>query len=133
MRHRIDAHVDVDIQHPDTAHPSQQPVDWDALLALFDGDEAFARELAESFGGTGDKALAAIATALARGDHATIREAAHDIKGASANLRATAATSAAAQLEEAATSGNVAEIPQLAEKLTTEVRRTIEYLRLKAA
>ena len=50
-----------------------------------------------------------------------------------ANLRAVAATSAAAQLEEAATSGNAAEIPELAKKLTTEVRRTIEYLRLKAA
>jgi HPt (histidine-containing phosphotransfer) domain-containing protein len=117
----------------DTAHLSQQPVDWDALLALIDGDEVFARELAESFGGTGDKALAAIAAALARGDHATIREAAHDLKGASANLRAAAATSAAAQLEKAATSGNAAEIPELADKLTTEVRRTIEYLRLKVA
>jgi HPt (histidine-containing phosphotransfer) domain-containing protein len=127
------AAIDTASPDADTAYPSQQPVDWDALLALFDGDEAFARELAESFGGTGDKALAAIAAALARGDHATIREAAHDLKGASANLRAAAATSAAAELEEAATSGNVAEIPDLAEKLTTEVRRTIEYLRLKAA
>jgi signal transduction histidine kinase/DNA-binding response OmpR family regulator len=117
----------------DTAHLRQQPVDWDALLALIDGDEVFARELAASFGGTGDKALAAIAAAVVRGDHATIREAAHDLKGASANLRAAAATSAAAQLEKAATSGNAAEIPELADKLTTEVRRTIEYLRLKVA
>ena len=64
---------------------------------------------------------------------ATIRDAAHGLKGASANLRASAATAASALLEKAATSGNAAEIPELADKLTTEVRRTIEYLRLKVA
>jgi HPt (histidine-containing phosphotransfer) domain-containing protein len=109
------------------------PVDWDALLAIVDGDVVFARELAESFGGTADKALAVIAAALATGDHAMTRDAAHGLKGASANLRAAAANSAAAQLEEGATSGNAAETPALASKLTTEVRRAIEYLRLKAA
>jgi CheY-like chemotaxis protein/HPt (histidine-containing phosphotransfer) domain-containing protein len=117
----------------DATHLGQHPIDWDALLALIEGDEVFARELVESFRGTGDKALAAIAAAVAGGDHATIREAAHDLKGASANLHAAAAASAAAQLETAATSGNTAEIPELADRLATEVRRTIEYLRLKVA
>jgi HPt (histidine-containing phosphotransfer) domain-containing protein len=118
---------------PDTAHPDQQPADWAALLAFIDGDVVFARELVESFGGTSHEALAAIAAAVSRGDHATIRDAAHGLKGASANLRASAATAASALLEKAATSGNAAEIPELADKLTTEVRRTIEYLRLKVA
>jgi signal transduction histidine kinase/DNA-binding response OmpR family regulator/HPt (histidine-containing phosphotransfer) domain-containing protein len=106
-----------------------QPVDWDALLESIDGDEGFARDLADAFIGTGDKELAAIEAALGTGDAATVREAAHSLKGASANLRAPAATSAAAQLESAARLGNSAEIPALAEKLTTEVRRTMAYLR----
>jgi PAS domain S-box-containing protein len=114
-------------------NPVRHPVDWDALLAFIDGDKGFARELVETFVGTGDKALAVIAAALATGDYTVMRDAAHVLKGASANLRASAATSAAAQLEEAATSGDAAEIPVLADKLTTEIRRTIEYLQLKVA
>jgi two-component system sensor histidine kinase/response regulator len=113
--------------------PSPSPVDWDALLAFFDGDEAFARELAECFIGTGDKALAVMAAALSIGDNAMMRDAARSLKGASKNLRATAATSVAAELEEAASAGKASEIPMLAERLTTEVRRTIEYLRTKVA
>ena len=84
--------------------PSPPPVDWEALLAFIDGDVAFARELAESFVGIGEKALAVIAAALATGDRAMMRDGAHSLKGASADLRATAATSAAAELEEAASS-----------------------------
>jgi two-component system sensor histidine kinase/response regulator len=113
--------------------PVQHPVDWEALLAFIDGDIAFACELVKSYVGTGDKALAVVAAALSTGDHSTMRDAAHVLKGASANLRASAATSAAGQLEAAAISGHATHIPRLAEKLTVEVRRTIEYLQLKVA
>jgi signal transduction histidine kinase/DNA-binding response OmpR family regulator/HPt (histidine-containing phosphotransfer) domain-containing protein len=109
------------------------PVDWAALVESLDGDEGFARELVEAFIGTGDRELSAIATALSTGDDATMRESAHTLKGASANLRAIAAITAAAQLEEAAGSGESTEIPALADKLTAEVRRTIEYLQWKVA
>jgi two-component system sensor histidine kinase/response regulator len=115
-----------------TSAPSHHPVDWAALLESIDGDEVFARDLAGAFIGTGDRELAAIAAALDTGDAATMRDSAHSLKGASANLRAPAATSAAAQLESAARLGNSAEIPALAEKLTTEVRRTMAYLRSTA-
>jgi CheY-like chemotaxis protein len=107
------------------------PVDWEALLDSIDGDRAFARDLADAFIGTGDRELAAIAAALGRGDAAALRESAHALKGASANLRAAAATSAAAQLESAARLGKSAEIPGLAETLTTEVKRMTAYLRSK--
>jgi two-component system sensor histidine kinase/response regulator len=108
------------------------PVDWTAFLESIDGDEVFARDLADAFIGTGDRELAVIAAALGTGDAATVRESAHSLKGASANLRASAATSAAAQLESAARLGKSAEIPALAEKLTTEIRRTMAYLRSSA-
>jgi two-component system sensor histidine kinase/response regulator len=113
--------------------PSLDPVNWDALLAFIDGDRAFASELATSFVETCDKALAVIAAAVSTGDHSMLRESAHVIKGASANLRAAAATAAASKLEEAAALGRSFEIPTLADRLTTEVRRTIEYLRTQVA
>jgi two-component system sensor histidine kinase/response regulator len=116
---------------------SSLPVDWEAFFASIDGDKTFASELVESFVGTSDKALTAIAAALSAGDHSMLRKAAHSIKGASANLRAAAATAAAAELEEAlekaADLGKASEIPTLADRLTTEVRRTIKYLRTKVA
>jgi CheY-like chemotaxis protein/HPt (histidine-containing phosphotransfer) domain-containing protein len=122
------------VQSPAEADsPVQHPVDWEALLAFIEGDKAFAFKLVNSYVGTGDKALAVIAAALSTGDHSTMRDAAHVLKGASANLRASAATSAADQLEAAAISGHATDIPRLAEKLTVEVRRTIEYLQLKVA
>jgi HPt (histidine-containing phosphotransfer) domain-containing protein len=105
------------------------PVDWEALLESIDGDTAFARDLAEAFIGTGDRELAAIAGALAKDDAAALRESAHALKGASANMRAAAASTAAAQLERAAGSAQRAEISALADKLSAEVRRTMEFLR----
>jgi two-component system sensor histidine kinase/response regulator len=109
------------------------PVDWPALLESIDGDKNFARELMEAFIGTGDQALAAIALALGKADYATMRESAHALKGASANLHASAASAAAAHLEAAAGLGQSAQIPALAERLKVEVNRTVEFLQAKVA
>ena len=109
------------------------PVDWESLLESIDGDREFARDLADAFIGTGDRELAAIAAALGTGDAAALRESAHALKGASANLRASAAAAAAEQLEAAARLGKSAQIPALAETLTIEVRRMAAYLRSKVA
>jgi HPt (histidine-containing phosphotransfer) domain-containing protein len=113
--------------------PLDIPVDWAALLESLDGDEGFARELVEVFIGTGDRQLAAIAAALCAGDEAAMRESAHTLKGASANLRAKAAITAAGELEEAAVSGQSTQISALADKLKGEIERTIEYLQSKVA
>ena len=113
------------------AAPSPVQVDWDALLESIDGDTGFARELVGAFVGTADRELAAIATAVGSGDAATLRESAHTLKGTSANLRASAAASAAARLETAARTGQSAEISTLADQLTTEVRAAIGYLKTK--
>jgi CheY-like chemotaxis protein len=127
-----------DAAAPVTPEPAQQPmqpphpVDWDALMESIDGDEIFARDLAGAFIGTGDRELAAIEAALCSGDELALRESAHALKGASANLRASAATSAAARLESAAGLGRSAQIPELADNLATEIRRMTAYLRSKA-
>jgi signal transduction histidine kinase/CheY-like chemotaxis protein len=108
---------------------AQHPVDWQALLASMEGDESFVRDLLDAFITTGDRELAAIATALRTGDADSLRESAHTLKGASANMRASAVTAAAAELESAAGSGASAQIPSLAKSLATEVGRATEYLR----
>jgi HPt (histidine-containing phosphotransfer) domain-containing protein len=116
------------------AHAQARPeVDWEALLDSIDGDVGFARELVGAFVGTADRELAAIATALGTGDAATMRESAHTLKGTSANLRASAAASAAAQLESAARLGQTARMPALAEGLTAEIRGAIVYLKSKVS
>jgi HPt (histidine-containing phosphotransfer) domain-containing protein len=108
------------------------PMDWEALLESIDGDEVFARDLADAFIGTGDRELAVMEAALCAGDEAALRESAHALKGASANLRASAAASAAARLESAAGLGRSAQIPALADNLATEIRKMTAYLRSKA-
>ncbi len=108
---------------------ASHPIDWEALLESVDGDTVFARDLADAFIGTGDRELAAIFGALDKDDDAAVRQSAHALKGASANMRAAAASMAADRLEQAARFGQRAAIPALAEKLDVEVRRTMEYLR----
>ncbi len=105
------------------------PIDWQALLESIDGDRQFARELADAFIVTVDRELAGITGALRSGDHAKLRASAHTLKGASANLHAAAATTAAALLESAAGSGKRDQLSALAERLDTEVRRTVVFLR----
>lgn len=107
---------------------TEHPVDWQALLASIEGDETFARDLVDAFITTGDRELAAIAVALRTGDADSMRESAHTLKGASANMRASAVTAVAAELESAARSGVSAQIPSLANRLATEIGRATEYL-----
>ena len=109
------------------------PVDWDALLESIDGDQGFARDLADAFVATGTRELAAISTALGTGDAAALRIAAHTLKGAGANLRAPAVAAAAAQLESAAGLGENAQTAALAEKLTTEITKMTAYLQSKVS
>jgi len=117
----------------DAAPTAPAPVDWTGFMKSMDGDELLARELVDLFIESGDEHLAAIVAALGTHDYAAVSEQAHSLKGASANLRATATATAAAKLEAAARSGDVPEIDTLATALRTEVTRTIEYLRKKVA
>jgi HPt (histidine-containing phosphotransfer) domain-containing protein len=102
-------------------------------MQSMDGDEVLARELVDLFIESGDESLEAIVSALGMRDYAAVSEQAHSLKGASANLRATATASAAAKLEAAAKTGDTPQIDTLATVLRTEVTRTIEYLRTKVA
>src|SRR6185436_8421445 len=115
-----------------TAEPAgPAPVEWGAFMKSMDGDELLARELVDLFIESGDETLAAIVNALGANDYAAVSEQAHSLKGASANLRATAAAEAAAKLEAAAKAGDVPNVSSLTTALKSEVTRTIDYLRTK--
>ncbi|HEU4628028.1 MAG TPA: response regulator [Steroidobacteraceae bacterium] len=127
-----DATPAISVEAPPPA-PAPAPVDWTGFMQSMDGDEVLARELVDLFIESGDETLAAIVTALGMRDYAAVSEQAHSLKGASANLRATATATAAAKLEAAARAGDAPQIDTLATALRTEVTRTIEYLRTKVA
>jgi len=110
---------------------NDQPADWEALLESIDGDRDFASELVLLFAANSEQGLAAIDVALGNGDYAAAAESAHALKGASANMYAVATSSAAAQLEAAAIAGEHAAVPLLADRLRTELAKTVAYLRSK--
>ena len=125
---------------PATALPAERdaaageggdPVDWAQFASITDGDGEFARQLVQLFIDSGDSALAQIRDALACGDLGAVGRAAHSLKGSSANIRAHAASDAAARLEQAARAGDIAELSRLEELLRREARRAADYL-LKA-
>jgi HPt (histidine-containing phosphotransfer) domain-containing protein len=116
---------------PDAQPAGSAPVDWTAFLKSMEGDELLARELVELFIASGDETLATILNALGMRDYATVGAQAHSLKGASANLRATATAQAAAKLEAAARAGDGAAVDTLASALRSEVTRTIEYLQAR--
>ncbi len=82
-----------------------------------DGDESLARELVDLFIESGDETLAAILNALGANDLVAVGEQAHSLKGASANLRATATAQAAAKLEAAAKARDLPQIDTAASEL----------------
>jgi len=111
----------------------EEPIDWARLLHATDQDEELARELAVLFIESGGSTLEAITSALASQNYGQLGEKAHELKGASANLQATAATAAAERLEFAARNGDAEQIPELTQQLTREVERAIDFLRKRVA
>lgn len=109
------------------------PVDWVALLASLDGDIEVARELAVLFADTGRSSLQTIIDALQRGDTGAVGQRAHEIKGASANLRAHPTTIAAERLESAVGSSDSVQLQKLARDLDRELTSAIEFLETKVA
>jgi histidine phosphotransfer protein HptB len=116
-----------------TGNLAKDPIDWNALLESVDRDEVFALDLANTFIANSDHELAAITRARDTGDWAALRDFAHVLKGAAANLYASKVTVAAAQLEAAASAGEYADISALADELTVEVKRAIAYWKSKVA
>jgi signal transduction histidine kinase/ligand-binding sensor domain-containing protein/DNA-binding response OmpR family regulator len=107
------------------------PIDWEQFVSLTDGDGEFAEQLVQLFIDSGDVALGQIRDALARQDWPAVGRAAHSYKGSSANIRAQAASDAAARLEQAARAGEVEQLVKFEQELAREALRVTEYLRAR--
>jgi CheY-like chemotaxis protein/HPt (histidine-containing phosphotransfer) domain-containing protein len=116
-----------------TLDTNDLPVDWGRLLTATDQDEELARELAVLFIDSGLSSMQEIIAALDNRDLGKLGEKAHEIKGASANLQASATTAAAERLEAAARNGDTEQVSELARQLKTEVDRAVAYLRTRVA
>jgi signal transduction histidine kinase/CheY-like chemotaxis protein/HPt (histidine-containing phosphotransfer) domain-containing protein len=108
-------------------------VEWQALLSSLQGDAQFANELKLLFIDTGRTRLQQIATALQSGDIRSLREQAHAIKGASANLRAPRVQQAADLLEQAATVGDTTQLATIVNQLQREFDEAVDFLQHSVA
>jgi signal transduction histidine kinase/ligand-binding sensor domain-containing protein/CheY-like chemotaxis protein/HPt (histidine-containing phosphotransfer) domain-containing protein len=114
---------------PASRSGAADPVDWQHLMTIADGEERFAQELVQLFIDSGDATLRDIREAISRGDLAAVGRAAHSYKGSSANIRAESASTAAARLEAAARQGAIDQLADLEEELRREAGRAKQYLR----
>jgi len=110
-----------------------EPIDWAALLVSIDGDIDAVREFAGVFADLGTDALPLLMEAIDCGDFKNVARRAHEIKGACANLKATAAAKCAERLEGAAANSQSLEIKSLGDDLAREIRTAIEFLAVKVA
>ncbi len=103
-------------------------VDVADLLDRIDGDIEFVSELAATFEQDYPEKMKATQAAVARGDCEALRQTAHGLKGALANLAATHGAELAAQLEQAGQDNNLAQAPDLMRQLEEELPRVMSAL-----
>ena len=102
---------------------SDEPVDKDALYDLVDQDPEFLESLVDTFIADCARYMSAIQTAVEEEDALTLREEAHGLKGAVANLQAASTEEAARRVEEAGRASNFDEAQAALEDLEEEVDR----------
>jgi CheY-like chemotaxis protein len=111
-------------------------LDEGALLALLGGNHGVVRELAGIFDADSPGRLAELQEAVAQGDAARARRAAHGLKGSTGNLCGRVAAGAADRIERLAAAGDLdgvrAELPAL-EAALAELSRALHGLADRAA
>ncbi|XGV96308.1 MAG: PAS domain S-box protein [Leptolyngbya sp. BL-A-14] len=103
----------------------KQLIDWEHLHQLSDGSEEFELELLHVFVEDTGTHLAAIETAIAQSNFASLEQAAHHVKGASANVGVSAMAAIAGHMEQQARQNQLYEaMEQLAQlqQILNEVR-----------
>lgn len=101
---------------------SDSPVDKEALFDIVDEDPDFLETLVGTFLDDCETYMSAIRTAVEEEDASTLKEQAHGLKGAVANLQAEPAREAARQLEEMGRSNTFDEADSALEHLEEEIR-----------
>jgi PAS domain S-box-containing protein len=113
---------------PGNSGSLQPPLDLGALNQLLDGDDDFARELAAAFIDSGDAQLSEIRWAAANGNRDALKRAAHQLKGACANVHAHPLQSLAQRLETDSDSAAAAALEPTIARLTQEFARVKNFL-----
>ena len=112
--------------------PALDPHVVATLRQLADGAHGgFLAELITTYLDHATSELAALRDALANNDLTTVRELAHSLRGASANIGASAVALRAGELEHAATSGTAAEVTVLAARLANAFEDAERVMRVE--
>jgi two-component system sensor histidine kinase/response regulator len=106
-----------------------EPVEVARLLELTAGDKAFAHEIIETFARSGARARDDMRKALANGDRPGLQRAAHQLKGASANIHAARLRDLSAAIEGRSHSAAETDLRDLLVKLGNELERVSDFLR----
>lgn len=102
---------------------SDMPIDKDALYELVDEDPEFLASLVDTFVDDCSTYMTEIRSAVEAEDPITLREEAHGLKGAVANLQAASAEEAARRVEEAARTRDFEGAEEAVEELEEEIDR----------
>jgi two-component system sensor histidine kinase/response regulator len=118
---------------PDTVPPPvaanlKPPVDLRGFQSITNGDKAFAQELALTFIESGEQQLADMAAAAARSNRAALARAAHQLKGACANIHAHALKALAERMENESGGGDARSLQHCNALLRQEFERVKQYL-----
>jgi two-component system, sensor histidine kinase and response regulator len=105
--------------------PPREAFDYPAALAQLGGEEAFFAQVAALFLADSPRLLEAARQALARGDPAGVRKAAHTLKGSVSYLCAGGATAAARRLEATASAEALAALEQEVDRLHAALTRSL--------
>jgi len=97
--------------------------DWQQLRQLAGEDSDFENELLSIFLQDAERSLKELADAIASNVPKSIEEAAHSLRGASANVGAKALANTARQLEQAARADNSSGAQALLQQLNSHYRR----------
>jgi PAS domain S-box-containing protein len=113
---------------PAPSEPVAGDWDWSTALATVQGSEDLLREIIEAFLEEAPRQVAAMHTALAGSDAASLRRAAHTVKGSMRYFGAQVAFDLASQLESLAHAGELQAAPAAVARLEQELQRITPLL-----
>jgi CheY-like chemotaxis protein len=110
------------------AHQMAAPVDLRGYRDITGGDDAFAQELAAAFITGGEQQLVHIAAAVEHRDRTALARAAHQLKGACANIRAHSLLALAQRMEADSSTADMQSLENCNILLRREFERTKQFL-----
>ncbi|MEQ1582314.1 MAG: response regulator, partial [Steroidobacteraceae bacterium] len=113
---------------PGAGAAAGEPVEVARLLELTAGDKAFALQIVETFAQSGAHARDEMRSALMKGDRIRLQRAAHQLKGASANIHAARLKDIATSIENRSGNAAEADLEELLAKLEGELEKVSAFL-----